>query len=541
MNTERINSALKKLDVIVLMSTGDKEVLSHAEGIRYSLETILDNGDLSDEFFSDLSSSSMSMLANFNKDTIEGIAAVEVADTVNECRQFFNDSNKPEIEKISGASVDDAEKEINDINTSLSFALSRLKSGRIDDLTINSINAVIEKHTPSLANIISSLVNDGADDYNGLIDQLEKLSVEYDSRGVVLEQIEKEKLTISGKLKQTLNELQIANDCTTSIRSELSKANGDLKELNALNPQRLKRQLAESKTKRASLNAEVTKLRKEEQSRNMALNFLRTQYSKLNANYSILSGLHNEIVKGMKLLTGTTLEGDLAYQRSNDSPDYAWVNVCYMQRVLSKEQCDLPVGHRIVNFPHYCYEVKTSLGVNVNVYLSEWGYINYQIIPGFTDWFGRNLDETLQDAFDACIQDDHPELWARFKYLRNVIVAEIPGIGEKTIKALAENNIFNAGQVGSNSPERLKQLTGLTLTECKKALSLCREAFDKWVSEHGELDIYSSRGTDSPDNVDKVQRQALVESTLKLEREYPELVKVIERSLPEIYIEDFDA
>lgn len=532
----QIDNAIKKADVIIVMG-GDGVHLAHEA--KAGLLDLKEEANVGDLLFIALAHTCASLLARYSDPaSIEHIAATEIAETVRACRETYNESNKPVLEpKQEDATIEDIQHEMDAITSSLSFGLSRLAGGRVDDLSINAFKTVLEKNTPAIAEKISLFINKNADENDALIDQITEAGHKLDSRGKIIEQLTSEKSQLSEQLRATSADLERKESIITGMQVTARDRQREIDNFKAMDPQGMKKRLATSKLERAELKTANVKMRKEVATTTAAMDFLRGQYAKLDANYLVMTETHKDIVSSMERLTGSTLEGNLAYQRSDESDDYAWIHIFYLQKFLPQSEKSKPVGQRNVNTLSFYLEAKTSYGVNVDFMLSEWGYVTYPIIDGMTDWFGANMIAAAQEMYEESIKVTAPDIWARFEYLRSLKLEDLQGVPIKAVTALKAVGVVNVGQAGSNTPERLKALSGITITEAKRLLAACQPYFDQWVEEHGALDVHASRQEDGKAQVDATMAKCLRASVAKLRDEVPTLFARVEMSLADQFAE----
>lgn len=547
-----VNNAIKKLDVIILLNSNHAGVeLAQKTKLNITeLEKTLDilNGDIlvdKDKVSGQINqfNGSVNALIGVYSDveSVEGLAAKEVFNSGEilslEINRFYQEKESEEEKTSCSATLEDIQKIFTIITNDMDFAIGRIEQGLVDDLVTKMLTGMREDRIPNLVEILNSFVVENYDDNEKLFAENDKLS---EKIAELTELVAKLKLAKDGSdhhLKTVENELTMVSQQLNAEKQLKRQATDELKELKLLNPTALKETNAKQKIELVSLRKEVKDLGRELRVKTETINYMRQEFGKLDARFSTLTEAHNAIIDSMNKVTGENLEGKLAYQSPHDDNVFAWCHIFFSQKTLYVDNKKRPKGEKIITIYPFHLQIRTNIAIGIDVDVSEFGGIKIPVVKGVTDWFGSNFLGTIQDKYDEYTKSSYPELWERIQYFRSINLRTIKGISESVCDALSKFDINNISDAGSLGASNLQAIAKITKPQAEKITAICIEYLERYITEHGDLDITTSKDAESQRQTDVMYKNNLKEAVKKLKEEVPDLLAEVRKTLPESYRE----
>ncbi|WJT09237.1 hypothetical protein [Vibrio harveyi] len=358
---------------------------------------------------------------------------------------------------------------------SLEAALSGLSSSVSSQL--HGIVALLENNM----NIVDEAMNAEIEQYNTLIDQVSELTNKRDSlelqlnsqREMHAEELDKLKLSLA----ETTRELTAAN-LKLGTFGELKS---ELKRLKDLQPDRIKKQLGETKKRNQELVADNTKLRSDQKS-----------YRKENAELTIINAelekaaqqVHDQYKHMADLLNHN--DGEIVQREFNGEGGL----LCVIS-VFNYPMSFLPEDKyfNVINDFDFHIEIRTNIAINLTAACSVWGCA---LLPTSTELAGRmptNLAAAVQEVYLGRMEKNHQFLLDRIDAMKEFAIDDVPGLTEKQIKLLTSANYLSVYAV-SHLPDGkiLKEVKGLGQKGLAQVREHVRAVVEAWERQNWDAD-----------------------------------------------------
>lgn len=320
--------------------------------------------------------------------------------------------------------------------------------------------------------ISESLKADG-DQYNSLVDEIEL-------RGNLI-------TTLKLKIKELEINADKFGDVTNAeaavLNAKLAKANvavSDFKKLQealekyrAMNPERLQKKNKELRATNDEKTKVITTLKTNNRD-------LKKKVDEKNLKVGSLANLISEMNVEVEELRKRVLrhDGDVSgkvFNGKNNLQAYIY-DFCWG---LTTRPNDKSV--KTISDLDWHLEVRTNYGLAVIVSITDWIVPFYPICSDLSEnWPVDIHDELASIALERC-QSSHPHLVDRYDWAKGISIEEIPGLTQRHIKTLTDNNFHSLYSVCHIPPERLTNLVkGMGKETCHKVQHHCMEHVKEW-------------------------------------------------------------
>ncbi|MCX2533647.1 hypothetical protein OQ486_09175 [Plesiomonas shigelloides] len=318
-------------------------------------------------------------------------------------------------------------------------------------------------------------------EFNDLIDELEvcrqALETALLSAGsskATIAQLEVELEEKSAQLAKLDAKMRLDNSAHANLRAEL-------KELQALDPQRMKKNLADVKTKLA----EATRMRDDLNRDNLTL---RREKAQLQSRAAELVTATLKLTEECEELRSRLMKMDGDVNDRYFYTDYQGTKVGYYIYVfgfgLDISQSDPDI--RLINKElHWHMEVRSTLGVSIIVSVTDWltpFYPDPTVNPLHAAWPDDLNDEVVRKIRDLCA-DTHPMQLARSEWAELQLLSEL-GLPEKQCNLLAAANIKTLFDVARLSPGGLTRAKGIGEKTAREIHAFCMKHVREWQADY---------------------------------------------------------
>ena len=259
-----------------------------------------------------------------------------------------------------------------------------------------------------------------------------------------------------------------------------------LKELQILEPEKLKKKNNELKTEARKDRAEITELGKTIRERDKTLLEMR------NANTVLMQGLESErgevarlaghIARNDGIAAGYRHETTMA---CGQALHFA-VNRRYHATFTLQPEGTRP---RLINNLDFTYTIWASIGVGAVVSFNEWLRPSYRRDPLITDYWPEDIYDALEDMVAEEIESTHPHLLKRVAWARSVETESIEGLTAAAKKALLADNQKNLRDIVMFNAPELAQTKGISQKMAEAILEVCHPLVDAWDKANGAPEL----------------------------------------------------
>ncbi|AGG58094.1 PmgS-like head morphogenesis [Vibrio phage douglas 12A4] len=338
---------------------------------------------------------------------------------------------------------------------------------------LNNTLKLVETHS----SIIEEALNSESDQYNEVVDLLElnnEKSIELNNEIASLKkQIDESKVLHADEVNLLNIEVSKANVAL----SEFSKLKDELKQLKALNPDRLQKknkELRATSDERLKsiglLKSKVSSLEKDNITKTASLALLTKETSGMLAEMEDMRKRlerHDGDVSGKKYIGK---DGLVAYIY-----DFCWG----LQSNPEAERVNI-----IGDFDWHL-EVRTNTGICVLVTVTDWLVPYYPLCNELSEKWPEDIHDGLSDIiFNRC-EATHGHLVDRYDWAKGVSVSDIPGLNERQIKALEGSNFNSLYSVCHVPSEKLcEKVKGMGKETANQVNLTCIKFSREWEAKN---------------------------------------------------------
>lgn len=361
-------------------------------------------------------------------------------------------------------------------NYQLGLAKSLLEKHGLSTSTIDTAIMLNEQ----VENMAIELTNKDYDDYNELVDAAENLEASV--------------IRLEGEVKSLTEQLEVEKDTSIAaqgqkaeaeiqlklFQAELKSSNGKLKELMALNPERLKSKNSELKkeveSKREIMNEQRLKIRE----LTRTCNQLKTDNgTTVNKNLELSSQL-DEMREMVKRTDGNTIQKP--FSGTSDAPSNLEFYIHTLNwGIVSKKTTSNSVI--LLDDINWHTILRTTYGVDALIRFTQW---LSPIIPEeqyypLSRYISQEIIIALHDYCLETVSDSHPQLVQRVEWAKDVSLLDVTGISDRNLDALFEHGFKCLYDV-------MKSIDGTIEARCKgigekaeREIRLaCKKMADQW-------------------------------------------------------------
>jgi len=247
----------------------------------------------------------------------------------------------------------------------------------------------------------------------------------------------------------------------------------EIKRLKELNPDRMKEQLANTKTTLAEKQQDNNTLRSE-------LNKFRADNASLKSKNAAMVSASTELSDRVEYLQDklNRISGSVSpkYYESPNGRDLFYVNVFGWgldTRALNPD-CELLRGL------DFHIEVRTNSGICLLVSIDQYGAPVFPTVPGFEKAWPEGLTPDIQAKIMEMLAPTHPEIVDRYDWSTTVDITELP-IEAKHQDALISAGMANLFDIIHRTPEELEaRVSGFGMATARKVRAKCLDIVKDW-------------------------------------------------------------
>ncbi|WP_147200820.1 hypothetical protein [Pantoea sp. CCBC3-3-1] len=256
----------------------------------------------------------------------------------------------------------------------------------------------------------------------------------------------------------------------------------EIRELNILEPHKLKKKNQELKTEARDNRAKITMLSQTIFQRDKELTKAKSDSAHLMAGLEAERGEVARLADHIK--RANTISAGYKYETvmTNGQPLHFVINRTFRGTFTLQADGIYP---RYVNNLDFTFIIWASIGVGAAVSLNEWLRPNYRRDPLITEYWPQDLYDALQDMYREEIQNTHPHLLKRVAWAESVALESIGGLTAAQKKALSAEGHDTLCSIVMFDASELAMTKGISAKSAEQILTACYVLVDAWDRENG--------------------------------------------------------
>lgn len=278
---------------------------------------------------------------------------------------------------------------------------------------------------------------------------------------------------------------EIQQDKMLTLLSDFRQVKNDLKDLRAMEPEKLKKRLAEAREKNTTLTNEKKTLSADNCRLQLELIAMKKRYAKSEARNAYLNEGVDYLTRRMTLGDGEMLLAKQVFV----SPKYD--DIEFFLHVFNYE-LNIPIRAaksfddiRYINNLDCHMMARCNRGYGMTYSITELGVPICDVPAELKDHWPENMDQTVEDYFMDRIETFNPKLHERCMWARELSVMELIELPEEVRLNLVAGGLADLAHLNSKFKYELCKLEGITEADANQIREVCRAYITRWDRDNG--------------------------------------------------------
>lgn len=375
-----------------------------------------------------------------------------------------------------------------------------------DDLAIRFLNNALESSETLLADILIQY-NLDIDEFNSISDELankqtalqlalqqveelqrsrdsasEAIREEFEKQLFVAQEtasvLEREKLNLQSRV----DDMEIA---MKTIRSQANDLKNECKRLHDMEPEKKIQQLAQYKKETHEARAKIREL-------SNLLTGEQKERVRLSKEGQVMAAAmetlrqHNVMLAGdVKKINGASQHEWNLTNKNGDHRKF-WLHR-YAYGISNKPGMNDTIPLTLYGVP-FSYIVFGCRGYGVNILPNEWCAPLYNPFSEFEEDKPDDFELVMESVFESELEGIYPQLVARARWARTVLIQDVPGMPVKGLKLLEGSHYKTLYDVVSRTPLKMLEVKGIGKGIAGDIGKACLYEVHRWMTEEGGIE-----------------------------------------------------
>lgn len=318
-------------------------------------------------------------------------------------------------------------------------------------------------------------INIETDEYNLLLDRLEKAENDLTTKSLALTQVQE-------RIENADLSVAEANAQRDSISAKYNLSLSDqrvlateVNRLKSLNPEKMKTQLIRLKdeldNKRTLLNQQLTEIRR-----------YKKDGAEKTSKLAAMVNVNNQLTNTVADLTMRIqrMDGDVEpiYYRSDDGIEFYFYTFQFGLKLRSGDY-----DMHLINDIDWHIEIRSTSGIGLIVSVNEWALPVYPMIDDFKQNWPDGLTPAVTQRIRDLLEPTHPHWVKRAEWAETVLTETLP-LKERHLELLARAGIHSLFDVVRRTPDILANaVKGFGAASARQVHAQCSRIVKEWESE----------------------------------------------------------
>lgn len=426
-----------------------------------------------------------------------------MATAINE--QHGTEENIPTLDTLS--------EMLNGIISRVRFAAKRVSG---DDVFKSALTN-IENDITLLASEISDLLGYEADQYNALVDKYQNLEAnmalarsalaDANAREAKHEEEIKEmrdgcEQIVKEEQNRAQNAINIAernaHKWETAYNAQVSQVTAlkavsrtqlqELRNLRAMEPEKLKKKYFDEKKKTTELTATVKDLQTKHNQAAREVVSLKGRTADIEARNHILGEDLEEMRARMDLIDGEHCVHGIKFYSPQNKGVVFYPHIFLFSLHISVATANDHDGIRFINNLDFHIMIRNTIGIETTYRISELGYPLCKIAIELLEHWPDDMDDFVYDFILEQLERTNPHLHKRCVWARETLVEDLP-IAAPARQALIAEGIDTLAKLGSTYAHQFIKIKGIGPETITKIQIMVREMISQWNKENGAPEV----------------------------------------------------
>jgi hypothetical protein len=352
------------------------------------------------------------------------------------------------------------------------------------DSALNGLGRVVTSQLESTISLLAQNVKNvveamdkEADDYNSLVDELEKLQGSSSSTELRLNSQLSLKKEEALELKDSVTSLTSQLAAEKLKNTQLSGIKKERDELKSLDPKGMKTRIARLREKSEAQLTENTRLRRDNKQYREENSILRATNSKLELAATEAHQQYNEIKSRLIAHDGDVKQKVYLGKSGLECFIYTFGYPLSFKPVTGEVQ--------VINDFKFHIEVRTNWAINLIVSCSTWGV---PFMPSSADLEGimpAKLNDDIRDIYHDAMEENHSFLLDRIEWARSESLSDVAGLTDKQLSLLEDSGKLSVFSICHTPSAQLEaDVKGMGAQSIEKVIKLVRAHVALWEQEN---------------------------------------------------------
>ncbi|MFI7813006.1 hypothetical protein [Citrobacter werkmanii] len=279
----------------------------------------------------------------------------------------------------------------------------------------------------------------------------------------------------------------------TSLKATNGTLQSELRQLRALEPEKLKKKLFDEKKK----NRELSDTNRQLQNKHNAVSLdnlgLKKYCADIEARNTVLSEDMTRYREQMNLSDGDHCVQGIKFASPINEDVVFYPHLFHWSPWVAPSMPGKHDGIRFINNLDFHIQIRNTIGMETSYKVSEWGIPIGMIPKELEEHWPEGLDDFIDDFVLEQIDILNPHLAKRCRWAREIHVSELTELPSNIRSILAFHNVKTLAHLGSTYSHQLEKYKGIGTETIKTIMNMTRRMLTEWDKEHGAPDLERKR------------------------------------------------
>ncbi|QCR38793.1 helix-hairpin-helix domain-containing protein [Nissabacter sp. SGAir0207] len=291
--------------------------------------------------------------------------------------------------------------------------------------------------------------------------------------------------SLKAEATQMKNQVQTKENMVATYVEREKRLSARLRELEQLQPEKLKAKKVQYQTEARELRATVKTLSQKLNESRIRETAMKSDVTLAMSQLEQCRSRNDELARHIERANGLYEAYRYETKSKDGSPVHFFLRREFTGMRVERNYAERP---RYVNNLTFSLTIKTTIGISCDVKVNEWGRPHYYIIPLLRDIWPDDLYEELFTIYREELSEVNPLLVARLDWAKSVELDSVEGLRPAILTALKADGYNTLCDVVMHDVDELESIKGLGKKTALELHERCYALVDAWEREHGAVE-----------------------------------------------------